>query len=506
MRKIRLDGRPFSFAGHAYLRQLYNDTASHIVLSKAAQVGGTVWALLRSVHSCLVGLSVGYYFPTRTDAIELSKSRVAPLLAENPFLRRLMQDTDAAGLKRLGDAYLYLRGMQSTVGMKSIPLDMIVFDELDEAEPAAKAMAKERLAHSSYKRIIELSNPSLPDYGIDEAFQRSDQRHWTMHCAACGAWTALDREFPTKLGQEVRVLLPREDGTVYRACPKCAAELDTEQGEWVGDYPGRTTHGYQISQLFSSLVDPGEILREYRTTRFPDRFFNLKVGIAWADLERRLDIGTVLSLCGDEPMEAEAGQGRYTLGVDTGRDLHCVVLRQHQGTRRLVHLGTCSAFEELDALLQRFRIDRCVIDGLPETHATREFARRNSWRVSMCFFNEHQRGAPKWDADALTVLVNRTEALDASRTAIREKQVVLPRQSPLLEEFAKHLAADAKVLDEDADTGVKKYRYVRTGADHYSLAFTYAWLGLEKPSGLIYDPSQIMVPDDPMPDWEREFR
>ena len=35
--------------------------------------------------------------------------------------------------------------------------------------------------------------------------------------------------------------------------------------------------------------------------------------------------------------------------------------------------------------------------------------------------------------------------------------------------------ADAKVLDEDEETGAKKYRYIRTGIDHFSL-FTYAWM------------------------------
>ncbi len=38
------------------------------------------------------------------------------------------------------------------------------------------------------------------------------------------------------------------------------------------------------------------------------------------------------------------------------------------------------------------------------------------------------------------------------------------------------MAADAKVLDEDEETGAKKYRYIRTGEDHFSLAFTYAWM------------------------------
>jgi hypothetical protein len=365
--------------------------------------------------------------------------------------------------------------------MKSVPADMVVYDELDETAPAAKAMARERLAHSEYKRVIELSNPSLPSYGIDEQYQKSDQRHWTIRCSACGTWTALDKEFPVKLGEEVRVILPRPDGTFYRACPKCEAELDLAAGEWVADFPERSIHGYRISQLFSSTVDPGEILQEYRTTRFPDRFYNLKIGIAWADLERRLDVTSVLSLCGEDPMAEKAGSGSYAMGVDTGKNLHVVILKNSTGKgeeqkRRLVHLAVCQEFAELDSLMESFRIHRCVIDGLPETHATRAFAQRHSRRVFLNFFNEHQRGTPKWDEDASIVQDNRTEVLDASRAAIREKQVVLPRQSALVEEFARHLAADAKVLDEDEETGIKKYRYVKTGTDHFSLAFTYAWL------------------------------
>lgn len=39
----------------------------------------------------------------------------------------------------------------------------------------------------------------------------------------------------------------------------------------------------------------------------------------------------------------------------------------------------------------------------------------------MNFFNENQRGSPKWDATEQTVFVNRTEALDASRAAIQQK-------------------------------------------------------------------------------------
>ena len=49
-----------------------------------------------------------------------------------------------------------------------------------------------------------------------------------------------------------------------------------------------------------------------------------------------------------------------------------------------------------------------------------------------------------------------------------------------MREFARHMSCDAKVLDEDPDTGAKKYRYVRTGEDHFSLAFTYALMAFEE--------------------------
>src|SRR5512134_3430013 len=98
-----------------------------------------------------------------------------------------MADVNAVGLKRVSEGFLYLRGMQSTVGLKSVPADMVVYDELDEATPEAKAMAKERLSRSACGLIIELSNPSLPDFGIDEAFQKSDQRHWMLKCSRCNS-------------------------------------------------------------------------------------------------------------------------------------------------------------------------------------------------------------------------------------------------------------------------------------------------------------------------------
>ncbi len=50
------------------------------------------------------------------------------------------------------------------------------------------------------------------------------------------------------------------------------------------------------------------------------------------------------------------------------------------------------------------------------------------------------------------------------------------------------VAADVKQLVEDEDTGAQSYRYVRTGTDHYSLAFTYECIAASR-----YGPSDYRM-------------
>ncbi len=86
------------------------------------------------------------------------------------------------------------------------------------------------------------------------------------------------------------------------------------------------------------------------------------------------------------------------------------------------------------------------------------------------------RGCPRRDGivTGRTAQINRTETTHASRAAIREL-------------FARHMAGDANVLVEHAETG-KKYRYMKAGGeDHFSFAFTYPWMAasdLERGPGL----------------------
>ena len=183
--------------------------------------------------------------------------------------------------------------MRSRAGLKSIPVDFLICDELDEAPVVMLEMARERMARSEFGEMLMLCNPTLPDYGIDRAFQDTDQRYWLLKCEKCSHHTCLEDSFPG--------CLLEVNGKVTRACEKCRAEVNPSLGQWVAKKPGVTNRrGYHFSQLFSRNVDPAQILYQYRTTNNLTDFYNLKIGKAYIEAENRLSVEDILALCGSE--------------------------------------------------------------------------------------------------------------------------------------------------------------------------------------------------------------
>ena len=234
---IVLEGQSFSFHRHEYLREPYNDPHPRQVEIKATQLGLTTKAGLRSIHGAITGRyprGILYLFPSRTDVTEFSKGRINLLINENPdSIGKWIKETDTSNLKQIGSSILYFRGMKSRVGLKSVPVDFIVFDELDEAPQKSVDMAMQRMAHSEVKEWLKLSNPTIPDFGIDKAFQQTDQRYWLLKCPSCGHYTCLEDTFPS-------CLIELSDGRVIRGCEKCKSELDPSVGKWAAGLTTRS--------------------------------------------------------------------------------------------------------------------------------------------------------------------------------------------------------------------------------------------------------------------------
>jgi hypothetical protein len=137
--------------------------------------------------------------------------------------------------------------------------------------------------------------------------------------------------------------------------------------------------------------------------------------------------------------------------------------------------------------MRNFNVSRCVVDALPETRNARAFAERFKGKVFLNYYSIHQKGSYAWDEKKLVITCNRTESLDASHREIMDHDIILPRESEIVREFAQHLHNVAKRLEEDEETGSKRYIYIKLGGpDHFRHAFNYEAIARSYGKGSIF--------------------
>ncbi len=490
---LLLDGQPFSFERHEYLEEPYQAIREtrELVFEKAAQMGLSTLTLLNAFHGAKYKAyphGVLYLLPSKTDVTEFSKSKAQGIIDANPAISSWITETDAANIKKIGSAWLYFRGMQSRVGLKTISVDLVIFDEIEEVEDwSLVALAEERMSHVENPTTHRLSVPSIPEYGIDSYFagntdvgiEPSDQRFWHLKCPHCGEWTCLEDEFP-----ECIVEVSARDQKAIRVCKKCRSELDPSIGQWVAKKADARIRGYHFSQLFSHFVNPWKILDQFNKKRELTTLFNDKLGIPYVEAEARLEVQEVLSLCGSLPQLA-AFEGPCSMGVDQpkeeGGKFHVVISYKQEGQAcNVIRVCIRNTWNELSDLMRIFNVSRCVVDALPDQAKARDFAKAHNGQVFLCFYSEHQKGASKWNEDDLTVMVDRTETLNGSTRLVHERSMSLPRKDDDLILFAKQCHNMARKREEDKDTGSVRHVWVKTGPDHYRHAFNYATIALSE--------------------------
>lgn len=496
---VVLDGEPFEFKGHNYLLDPYMDDHPYQVIEKAAQMGASVLGMVKAFYVCdRLGKNVIYFFPTDEDVREFSKARVAPIIRDSPHLRTVVDEVDSVGLRRVGRGFLYFRGMRSSIRMKSVPADMLVFDELDEVTDDQRALADQRLNHSNLRWRFMLSTPTFDNYGIDYVFRKSDQRYWNLICKKCDAKNILEKQFPECVKQlsETKFILQ---------CRSCGGELDRQYGIWIPEKKTERIRGYHLCSLYSEFNDLADLMDEFHSGRQREEFMRSKLGIPWVSADQRVTREMVESCIGTEPMGP--GTPHTYMGVDQKGDaLHIVIRSRDKYTRRptVVYIGKVKKFEDLDNFLRLYDVDVCVIDGLPNQHPARDFARRFPGRVYLCYYNDRQKGAAKWSEPKENddtenrdwqLSVDRTEALDAMYEEIFRREVILPKldERELRTEFIDNMIALARVNEEDEETGIKRAIWKKLGEEHYAHAMSYSALAMSRYSG----PAQAILVQSP---------
>lgn len=416
-----------------------------------------------------------YWLPTDQSVGDFVKTKIDPFIQENDELfnnkSTMVGQANNQGLKFMYGSPFFVRGLKSKTSVKSISADGAIYDEFDEADPEQVTQARKRLSASLVKVSIDLSTPTLPDFGIDKRFAETDQSHYCFKCPSCSTWNILEENWPNTFEQD-------RDGNWYPACKHCKSKLDLSEGKWFATQQS-SIRGYQMSQLYSPFVSPDEIMHEFHTTEFIGHFYNHVLGLPYLSATDNITSEMVLNLC--EPIRPMPSNHfkQTVMGVDVGSRLHTTII-EPGSPHKLIWVGEPRTFEELDTIMLKFNVREAVFDALPETRKVREFIARHKNKAWMCFYSEHQKGSYAWDEVDRKVSVNRTESMDVGSDVIIGKKLILPQRNTMLEIFAAHCSAVAKVPETNKETGSVRYVYKKLAADHFRHSLNYALIAASR--------------------------
>lgn len=478
---------PWRFTRHPWLREMHNSKSIINIGKKAAQVGYTETVLnITFFNIDVLGRDVLYVLPNRTpDASDFSASRFDPALELSPHLAKLFSNVKNVGHKRAGAANLYIRGSQSRAGLKSIPVSLVVLDEIEEFNEEAVPLALERTSGQLEKQIWMISTPTIEDTGIDKYYKQSTQEHFMFKCPSCSKIIELiwPESFDTDAQQlkcfECGNILPHEKKTEY-----------LKNGFWRANNQS-DIRGFYINQLYSSMITPKDFAIAHAASLLnpadEQEFYNSKLGLTHAVKGAQLAETDILQC--EKGYDSGPRPGIITMGVDVGKFLHYEIdqwiLPQEPKTRdlnmecvvRVLEYGKLLDFEDLDNLMRHYNIRFCVIDAQPERRKAKEFATRFNGRVRLCFYGRGINGKQiHIHNDEPTITVDRTSWLDLSLSRFRNKTITLPKGTD--REYVENLRALVRRYKKDA-SGNPIAEYVNGDKpDHYGHSRTYAEMGL----------------------------
>ena len=510
--KYRYMGHPYpgiwSFGHHPWLQEMHDAKNELIVGQKSAQMGFTEWALNVCFHFLdIKRMDVLYVLPnTRPDAADFSSGRFDKALELSAHLRDMFSDVQNVGHKRAGPTNLYIRGSNARSGLKSIPVGLLVLDELDEMLQENIPLATERLMGQLERFQLMLSTPTIPDFGINFYYNDTTQEHFFFPCPSCSRRIQL--KFPESVVITAESTTDEALAQTKLICYECKAVLPHEdkikylnKGKWVAEHPTRLSRGFHVNQLYSMNLHPSVVARAYlnglRDPSAEQEFHNSKLGMPHIVAGARITEPMINQCIGTYRKLDFNRAGLVTMGVDVGRILHVEVdawrntdqssgydLNTYARPQVLTHLEVDN-FEDLDKLMFDMNVHFCVIDSQPEHRKALEFANRFPGRVKLCRYPMGQNGRNITIASEQesTINVDRTSWLDLSLGRFKNGTITLPMDTSI--EYKQHIMAQVRIPKKDANGNpVARYETPGNRHDHFGHARNYAEIALQFALGL----------------------
>jgi hypothetical protein len=456
------------------------------VTVKATQIGASAHIVRWTMYWADVhGWTVIYVFPKQNLMYDFSDTRVKELIEQSGYLRgRIAQSSvQNKGLRKIGNGFVYYRGSESTDGLESIDGDALALDEYDLLVAENIPIVERRLSGSLHGLVRRLGVPSVPGFGLDALYRKTDQRRWWVRCE-CGESQPVffnAQHDEDDLDGVVTGYVDQEQMRVV--CGHCALPLDVADGEWVATYPDRGVRGYHASRLIVPAVAENRrglletvVAASKQTEPFNRQVHNNRdLGEAYAPSEGRLSLAAIQAAQREfTQVTGYVGNNLITAGIDVAsvRALN-VRISEHlpNDTKRALFIGQVESFNDLPGIMRAYGVHLAAIDHLPEGRLARSFAERFPGRVYLVALTGPALTMPlAVNEPERLASVRRTEAIDATFAMIREQRNQLPLDLP--EGYTGHLQAPVRFMQKD-DVGKVVVGYRSSGPDDYAMCEVY---------------------------------
>jgi hypothetical protein len=460
-------GLPLDFRDHLFLYDIYRDNSPKLVCYKAAQIGFTTMALLKSMWLAKTqGMDVIYTMPTADDIKTIVGGKSNRLITQNPILQEYVKDKDSIEQKQVGDNIIYFRGTWTDRAALSVSSDLNIHDEEDRSKQIVVQQYASRLQHSRFKYEWHFSNPSVEGNGVSRYWSRSDQKHWFITCLGCNEEQYLD--WPRSLDLQKRAFV----------CKHCGKELTKEErrvGRWVRKYKDREFSGYWISLLMAPWITAEEIIKSYENKGI-EYFTNFVLGLPYIGEGNQVTPDIIYRNCTSDINNQE----RVVIGCDSGLKKH-YVLGNKSG---IFYAGIARDWSEIDSLLKKYPRSIAVIDALPDLTEPRRLREKYPGRVFLCHYARDRKTYQiiRWGKgeEAGNVVVDRNRGLQIVIDDFANRTIPLQGTQDDWAEFTSHWDTLYKIFEPDT-MGIPQFRWESSnGLDHWCHASLYWRVGMDR--------------------------
>jgi hypothetical protein len=460
--------------------------AEGIVTHNCTQVGASFSTNIKMLHlGDQAPLTTIYTLPTSSEAKNFVLTKFDPMVERSPGLLEMVQKVILrekilynSVVKRIGPSYYFFRGSWTTWGAQSIDADVLVVDELDFQREDVRQMWEERTEGSASQDIIYwIGYPSIPNFGIEELYDSSDQRHWYIECGHCFKRQTLT--FPENIDFAKEIF----------QCKFCAGELTPEmrrRGIWKAHKPGRQIHGYWINKLMAPWITAPKIIHRFKNDT-PKKFHNYTLGLPFQDKETEITDEVVeRSLMEEDKYMAckRDEKAKIILGIDQGDIFHILVAIALPDRLVVVGAHEEDSEDKLEKRIKFYNPDMVVMDMFPNRHTAKKMRRKigeNKFFMGKeRNWSETSKQRNYWSTNRSMgeIGIERTESIDAMMEYIMKGAIRFRRSIPNLLSKDKHnpgVIQHIRNLVPDTQERFGKLRRVwkKTGPEHYAHSLNF---------------------------------